>query len=187
MKNKQLLWLAIGLQCLVLMGMFVKNLHPLLHGKEVNFLIEPRDPRDYFRGQYSILNYEFSTLSLNELPNDIKTLEHNLDFGDKLYLELKADKNEFYSPAGLWQKPPQGGVPYLKVIVKDKYMSEYDYIDLTAGLESYFTNKEKAEEIDNMFMNRNIERPENTKMWVVVALTDAGDARIKRIEYKIEE
>ncbi|WP_448520076.1 GDYXXLXY domain-containing protein [Rhodoflexus sp.] len=178
MKNFRL-WHLIAFQVLILVGMFVKAYYPLWAGEEVVLRVVPRDPRDIFRGDYVALNYAFSTICLDSLPNDL-TAGKTYHFGDALYLTLKKEGN-FHVPAGLYQNRPEG-VLFLRVMPSYSYTNDksYRYINLTGGIESYFTNSEQAQKLENMITQQN---SDSVTVSVAVAIAADGAARIKRISF----
>jgi uncharacterized membrane-anchored protein len=178
MQKKQLLFIIITFQILILVGMFGKAFYPLMIGEEVQFKTLPRDPRDLFRGNYVDLNYTFNTLDLATLPNDInRTGKYN--YGDILYMSI-APKGEFFEPIGLWTNPPKDA-KFMQVIFQDEYSYDNDtlrIINVNAGIESYFTEKENALEMESLGAN------DSTDVIVKVMLAPDGKARIKKVELK---
>jgi len=178
MQKKQLLFLIITLQVLILLGVFVKAFYPLWIGEQVNFKVLPRDPRDIFRGNYVDLTYSFSTLNLISLPNDVKK-EGKYRYGDKFYVEI-AKQGDFYEPAGVWENPPENK-KFMEVIFQDMY--SYDSLsnnmNVKAGIESYFTEKENAEKLERI----NIAN-DSSLVVVNVMLAPNGKARIKGVELR---
>lgn len=177
MKKKQLLFIIIAFQVLILIGMFVKAFYPLAIGEEVQFKTLPRDPRDLFRGNYVDLNYSFNTIDLAILPNDInRTAKYS--YGDVFYLGI-APKGELYEPTGIWNKPP-ANTKYMQVIFEEDYYG-YDTLkvmSVKAGIESYFTEKENALKIESLGAN------DSTDVIVKVMLAPDGKARIRTVELR---
>ena len=66
MHNKKVFILlgAVLFQLVIIAGMIGKSLYPLVTGTEVRLKTEPRDPRDLLRGDYVVLNYQFSNIRL---------------------------------------------------------------------------------------------------------------------------
>jgi len=183
-RSKTLLFFLIAFQAILLALMFAWAFHPLYFGKEIRFKMRPIDPRDFFRGNYVILNYPFNSIDINRtgakteyqtgLPNDLS--EKKYEFGDTLYLELEPE-GDFYSAAGLWVHPPKGKT-FLRVIVS------YDNdtrISLKTPIDSYYTDPETAKEMEKMTSWRNRNKVETI---VTIKVTDQGIARIKDVSYK---
>lgn len=176
MQKKQILFLIITLQVLILMGVFIKAFYPLWVGEEVKFKVLPRDPRDIFRGNYVDLNYSFNLLNLLSLPNDVDK-KGNYRYGDKFYVEI-AKQGDFYEPVGVWQNPPNDK-KFIEVIFQDiySYDSLTNNMNVKAGIESYFTEKENAEKLDRINAAN-----DSAQVVVNVMLASNGKARIKTVE-----
>lgn len=178
MQKKQLFFLVITLQVFILMGMFIKAFYPLWVGEEVKFRVLPKDPRDIFRGNYVDLNYSFNSLDLLSLPNDIDK-KGNYRYGDKFFVEI-AKQGDFYEPIGVWQNPPDNK-KYMEVIFQDiyNYDSLTNNMNVKAGIESYFTEKENAEKLESINAAN-----DSAQVVVNVMLAPNGKARIKTVELK---
>ena len=178
MQKKQVLFIIIALQILILAGMFAKAFYPLLIGEEVKFRTLPRDPRDLFRGNYVDLSYSFNTLDLATLPNDIDRVA-KYSYGDIFYISL-APQGEYYEPTGIWREPPKDA-KFMQVIFQDEYSYGNDTLkimNVNAGIESYFTDKENAMRMENLRAS------DTTRIVVKVMLAPDGKARIKHVELK---
>lgn len=178
MQKKQLFFLIITFQILILLGVFGKAFYPLVIGEEIKFKVLPVDPRDIFRGNYVDLTYSFNSLNLATLPNDIKKTDQ-YRYGDRFYIEL-AKQGEFYQAAGVWQHPPENK-KFMEVIFQDSY--SYDTLNsmnVKAGIESYFTEAENALKIERMNTTTN----DSTEVVVNVMLAPDGKARIKNVELR---
>jgi len=174
--NKKIIYLAILFQILVLAGMFVKALHPLLTGDEIQLKIETKDPRDFFSGDYVILNYDFNNIDLNKVSNDLDSLKE-YSYGDVLYLELEK-KDEFFEVVGLWQDQKDNGHIFMRAIVENEYSH---MIYLKCGIEKYFTESQNAQMLEDLTSWANRDAFEVS---VSVMVSDAGVARIKKINYQ---
>ncbi|GAB4329215.1 MAG: hypothetical protein OHK0038_03250 [Flammeovirgaceae bacterium] len=152
MQNKFFIVAAVLFQVMILGGMFLKAFFPLFMGEEIRLKTVPKDPRDWLRGNYVVLNYDFNTLNLRNISHNIDT-SYQYRFGDVLYLEM-AEKEGFYVPVGLWKEIPETSNKVMRVIV-ESYNVGYNYINLNAGIESYFTNPEKAKEIEDAMRGTN--------------------------------
>ncbi len=153
MPNKKWIYACIGIQLAVLAGMVVQSVYPLVLGTPIKLEVRPRDPRDLLRGQYVRLIYDFTSMQLEGLPNDLAN-GNRYRYGDILFLTLKTQKG-LCVPAGLWQKRPQkeNGLPVIKLLVEHPFT--VDTVDnmktayLKAGIESYFATPEDAQAIED--------------------------------------
>jgi len=178
LRNKEILLFAVVLQLLVLAGMFVKALHPLLTGQEIELMVHSKDPRNLLRGNFVRLNYDFNQVALDYVKNDIGDPEQ-YRYGDVLYAELAQYDDGTWYTKGLWKSPPDNETPYLRTIVQDDYVRE-NQIYLKAGIEEYFMEKEKAILLDQLMAAR-VE--DEVRVTVTVRVTQSGVARIEKINY----
>ena len=72
---------------LILTGMIVGAYLPIYRGDKYLLPVKPRDPRDFFRGNYVDLQYEFSTLPATGIKVKLHP-EREYRFGDRLFLEF---------------------------------------------------------------------------------------------------
>ncbi len=88
---------ALGLQLVIMAGVFVNGFYPLWLGEEVRLQTQPVDPRDLFRGNYARLGYEFSTLDSTDFRP-----------GERVYLPLKRDGDLWITGEARHDAPEQG-------------------------------------------------------------------------------
>ena len=93
--KRKFLYLVLAIQALVLIGMYSFYAHGLV-GKTYLLKAHRVDPRDFFRGDYVILNYD-----INESPQDFKRTSSS----DTVYVHLKQegkfwviDNVSYYAP-----------------------------------------------------------------------------------------
>lgn len=173
MQNKNLIYIGLFLQVVILAGVFAKAFYPLIWGQEVEFRVNSIDPRDIFRGNYSTLNYSFSQIQLDSIPNDLGKCE-NYYFGDKIYVELEK-KGDFHEPVGVWKNPPKD-----KLFITAIFSSYYpNVLNVKAGIETFFATPEKATEIDGITRGDSL----NHAAKVQVMVAKDGHARIKDLSY----
>jgi uncharacterized membrane-anchored protein len=181
-RSKKLIWLFIAFQLAILTGMVISSMRPLLYGKEIVLQVQSRDPRDIFRGNYVALNYNFSIINLDTLEHQLPS-DKIFTYGDKLYLELHPDSLSWKAVA-LWQEPqPESENVFLAVTVQHMFSYDMDtqanIIELDAGISSYFTNPEKALQIEEM-MRQPLDEPIEA-VYVKVMVGKNGQARIKEL------
>ncbi len=198
MKNKSLIYLVILFQVLVLGGMFAKAYYPVMVGTPIKLKNMPIDPRDLFRGNYVNLNYDFSRIDLDSTPNDLdSTTLSKLSYGDKLFVELALDSTkEFYETVAVWKDKTKKTNPANVLLHATPDQNSFNFfgnggsgyrvINLTAGIESFFTNKEKALDLEkkmrpNWFFDPNIVE---YIVWSEVYVTDDGQARMSNIDFR---
>lgn len=191
--RKRYLIVKILFQVGILAGMVLLAMRPLLDGKEILLPVEARDPRDIFRGDYVALQYGFSSLKLDSLPNDLDPEKH-YDFGDRLFLELK-QRGQYYEAVGLWTHPPEKNM-FMEVVVQDHYAtgsgtyttvsgrrSAGGIITVRAGIEEFFASPATARQFDSLLSRR---ADANIRVIAYVRVTDDGRARIRTLKYSVE-
>lgn len=181
MDKKQGLYLLIGLQVAILIGMFAKAFYPLWVGKEIVCKVVARDPRDIFRGNYVVLNYDFNSLDLDSIKNndiDSTTLA-NFNFGDKLFLELEPE-GKYYKTVGIWQEKPKTDHICMQVIVQAR-PSYTRTLQVKAGVESYFTTTTNAKSLEKA---TSWAAQDSVEVSVAICVASNGAARIKEVLVK---
>ncbi len=186
MKKKYLVIIFASIQVLIITIMIVKSLFPLVTGKPVIMLIEARDPRDIFRGDYVVLNYSFNSINFEDdsINNYLDTTKQ-YKYGDNVFIELEK-RDKYYFPISIYDKMPDDSKIYMKSTIQSDYTvstNHYNYISLKSGIESYYTNSEQAKELENYMLSINSDREK--KLEIVIMIADNGSCRIKEIR-KIE-
>ena len=155
MNQKKIFYLTIVFWLLLFSGFILYKEYTLRTGTEVVLKTEPIDPRDLFRGDYVILNYEISTLDLDEVPVEDPYFNHN----DRIYLALTLEDG-YGVPKKIYRNPPDNEL-YLKGTVKQLiYDWEEDEdgsivedprikeLSVEYGIESYFVPEGRGREIE---------------------------------------
>ncbi|MDQ1276060.1 MAG: hypothetical protein QG610_1635 [Euryarchaeota archaeon] len=156
MNQKKILYLTVVFWLLIFSGFILYKEYTLRTGTEIILKTEPVDPRDLFRGDYVTLNYEISTLNLDEIPAEDSYFEYN----DRIYLALEI-KNGYGVPKKIYKNPSEDEL-YIKGKVKEIiYDWEEDEDGLIAeeprikelrveyGIESYFVPEGRGREIES--------------------------------------
>ncbi len=156
MNQKKILYLTIVFWLLIFSGFILYKEYTLRTGTEVMLKTVPIDPRDLFRGDYVTLNYEISTLNLEEIPAEDSYFEYN----DRIYLALEL-KDGYGVPKKIYRTPPEDEL-YIKGMVKDVIhdweedeagiITEEPHIKelrVEYGIESYFVPEGRGIEIES--------------------------------------
>lgn len=156
MNQKKILYLIIVFWLLIFSGFILYNEYTLRTGTEIILKTEPVDPRDLFRGDYVTLNYEISTLDLDEVQAEDPYFEYN----DRIYLALELE-NGYGVPKKIYKNPPDDEL-YIKGTVKeliydweayeDSATTEEPYLKelrIEYGIESYFVPEGRGLEIES--------------------------------------
>ncbi len=167
--NKKV-FLGIGIFWLVIILAFVAfKEFTLKTGEEVMLKTMPVDPRDLFRGDYVILNYEISRLDADSLQAN----SASFDESDKVYVKLTKEGN-YGVAAAIYKSQPKDGL-FIKGTVKDIQGST---ITIEYGIESYFVPEGEG---------WNIQRQSGRGLESKVAIDQFGNAAIKSIFLDGEE
>jgi len=134
-------FIGIGLLWLVLIGgLLGYKEFTLRTGQEVLLRTVPVDPRDLFRGDYVVLQYEISTFSTAELGVDID--QPLLWFNRTFYVSL-AIEDGYARAAGVYPDRPAG------LFIKGRVSSfRDDQVGLDFGISSYFVPEGRGREIE---------------------------------------
>ncbi|MDD3246344.1 MAG: GDYXXLXY domain-containing protein [Methanosarcina sp.] len=156
MNQKKIFYLTIVFWLMLFSGFILYKEYTLRTGTEVVLKTEPVDPRDLFRGDYVILNYDISTLDLDEVPVEDPYFNHN----DRIYLAIELEDG-YGVPKKVYRNPP-GDELYLKGTVKeliydwgedeDGIITEEPHIKelrVEYGIESYFVPEGRGIEIES--------------------------------------
>ena len=175
MKNKKYTLLILLLTpWLILCGMIVKAYLPIYQGKKYLLPVKPRDPRDFFRGNYVDLIYEFTNVG----PKDIKVSLANREkyrFGDILYLDL-VDKEGTLHPYGLFDA--RKDVEHIALKVQPGRFLEFtdDKFYLISGLESFFAPEKTALDWEKALRDGNV--------FAEVSIDASGNGRLRKLVVK---
>lgn len=158
MKQKLLIG-AIIFQIIILFGMLCYAYAPIYFGKEIRVGVRLYDPRDFLRGNYVKLTYDFSSLQLDSVQ------EYELSKGKKIYALLTADSTGYYHFEKHTLTKPKTGV-FLA--------GRYDGYEAEFGVEAFFLPVEKAKEMEDQLRD--------SATYAVLSVMSSGKARIKEIK-----
>ncbi len=129
--------IVVALQTIALVWMIVDRQQMLNASRVVTLKIVPVDPRDIFRGDYVILNYEISRLDVKLLDGEDK-----FSSGDTAYVALRKE-DALWKPVSISVRP-QATSPDIAVIKANvRFMDDPSadgpvFVNLDYGIESYF-------------------------------------------------
>jgi len=160
--NKKV-FLAIGIFWLVIiLGFVVFKEFTLKTGEELMLKTRPVDPRDLFRGDYIVLDYEISRLDINSLQTDAISFNES----DRVYVALSNEEG-YGIASGVYKNRPKG--LFLKGTVK---RTDGSQITIEYGIESYFVPEGEGLEI---------QRQSRRGLEAKVAIDKFGNAVLKSI------
>lgn len=143
MKRSYKIGLIVCLQILFLFSMIGFRYYTLATGTPVLLKAAPVDPRDVFRGEYVMLEYDISYIkgeNLNSEDPQNKNVYVVLEKGDK-----------YWNPAGVYLDKP--GLDINQIFIKGKinyYDSRRNEYHVTYGLESYYVEEGQGREIEQL-------------------------------------
>ena len=135
----------------------------LRNGTEVVLETGAIDPRDLFRGHYTILNLMISRID----PKSVR-VDPALEPGMPVYVVLGPGADGYWQAENLLAAPPDSPVPLLRGLFEYAHDSE---IILSFPIDRYFAPKDRALELEGI--NR------DGRMGVILALDDSGYGAIK--------
>jgi uncharacterized membrane-anchored protein len=141
-----------GVQVAILLLMIVLDGLPLVLGERIKLNVVPVDPRDLFRGDYVVLNYDFTRVE----PRQIEGLalpENNWDWysdvsGRDVYVSLKHE-GDHAEVAGISVNRPVGG-NYLRGRLQSPYR-------IDCGIEAYYVQEGEGRRLENLIRSRSIQ------------------------------
>lgn len=147
-----ILWLS------VLCGMEVQQRSLFKNAQIVHFKTLPVDPRDLFRGDYVILNYDFSNVDIQDRTKKLK--------GSAVYVSLvPKDTKGRYDVVSIDRKIPSQGL-----FLKGRVVSEYGKYRIKYGIESFFVEEGKGLELEKL---RN-----QKQLYAKVSINSKGGAKL---------
>lgn len=164
--------LAFVLQVGLLGWMIADRALLLRSGTELRLPVVPVDPRDIFRGDYVVLNYEASRMANTKFDGDDTFAE-----GDTIYVTLEEREGAWHPTAMAHARPGAG--TFLKGRVTDvgsiacagdDTCTSYD---VEYGIEQFFVPEGVGKELEN---ERNA-----LKLGVDVAVSGEGRVALKRL------
>ena len=135
----------------------------LAFGREIRLRARPVDPLDVFRGNYVVLRYDISTVSV---PSAVSR-------GQRLCVTLSESDGVWTGRYGLPERP--GG----RTAICGRARSDAEAgqsVGVEYGIETYYASAERAQEIERSIGAR--------ETFVVIDLDEDGSARIERIEFE---
>ena len=137
--NKKI-FVGIGIFWLVLiLGFIAVKEFTLQTGQEVLLKIQPVDPRDLFRGDYVVLNYDISRLDLSSLAADSTEFKEN----DRVYITLNI-VDGYGAAKGVFKNKPAEGLFLKGTVRKDSS----NILSVEYGIESYFVPEGEGRKIE---------------------------------------
>lgn len=116
--------IVLSVISVLFLSIIVYNQWPHLTGKKVILATQPVDPFDPFMGQYMVINYEISTVNVEE----------SFDIDDTIYVTLLEDGQGVWREQKTSKTKPKEGI-FIKGTVK---YSSSNTASVEYGIEQYF-------------------------------------------------
>lgn len=171
-RERLVLLAAAGFHVVVLVMMIVLSAWPLLVGDTILVRVGPVDPRDLFRGDYVILNYEFNRIP----PQGIEGLSQDSDRantpewqGRTVYVSLVPEPDGIHWRGDKVSIDPPPSGKYLRGRITG-------YGRIKFGIEAYYLQEGTGHEYEQAIRDRNLSAE--------IAVTVDGQAALRglRIE-----
>ncbi len=162
------MWLGIAVvaaaQIAVLAWMVWDRVHLLSTGREIVLEVVPVDPRDLFRGDYVILNYDIS-----RVPISLRSLHRK---GSVIYATLQKAKDGKWKLYAAGPERPES-VSSDQVVLKGRvrYASGPRFTSVRYGIESFFVPEGTGRELEKLIGKK--------KLAALIAVDESGNAAIK--------
>jgi uncharacterized membrane-anchored protein len=155
---------AVVFQALILGGTVASRALPYLTGETIRLRVQPVDPRDFFRGDYVILGYEFSRIPLGTIPG--LGSDHGQWKGRTVYLTLvpEADGIHWRQDAFRLDRPDSG--KFLRGTIVG-----YDRVEY--GIESYYVQEGRGKQYEQAVRQR--------RLAAEVVVSPDGRAALRRL------
>lgn len=162
-----LLAATVGLQLAVLAGMIVIEALPLYIGQRVVLRTVPVDPRDFFRGDYVILNYDVNRTPLEGIAGEVaagRAWQPNLE-GRTVFVPLEAEEDGIHFRGG----PPSLDRPTRQPYLRGRVVRGR----LEFGIEAYYVQEGSGRHWERIRNDR--------KLSAEVAVAPRGKAKLVRL------
>ncbi|MGI9403048.1 MAG: GDYXXLXY domain-containing protein [Hyphomicrobium sp.] len=163
------MWLGIAVvaaaQIAVLAWMVWDRVHLLSTGREIVLEVVPVDPRDLFRGDYVILNYDISRVP-------ILIFKERLPRGSVIFATLqKAKDGKWRVYAADPERPKSVGPDQVVLKGRVRYASGPRFASVRYGIESFFVPEGTGRELEKLRGKK--------KLAALIAVDESGNAAIK--------
>lgn len=151
-RERLVLLLAVGFQMAVLLTMIALRTAPLLTGGTILVRVAPLDPRDFFRGDYVVLGYEFSRIpseGIEGLPQERSRANADQWLGKDVYVALVPDTDGRHWRAKTMSihKPTEGA--YIRGVLTNFSRLEF-------GIEAYYVQEGEGKKYEEAMRNHQL-------------------------------
>lgn len=176
-RQKLVLFAGVALQAIVLVSMVVMHGLPYVIGDRIVLRVVPVDPRDMFRGDFVVLNYEISRLPPEGIPGIepyhfwwSRRVNQSADSQDKtvyVTVEPDADGRHWHGVKYSTERPSAGK------FLRGTYSARNFGGPLQFGIEAYFVEEGRGKDLESL---RN-----STHLAAEIAVAPWGQAKLVRL------
>ncbi|MBO8170296.1 MAG: GDYXXLXY domain-containing protein [Bacillaceae bacterium] len=163
-------WSVVAIQFLILLALLFSQWMIGWTGKDVLLKTEPVDPRDFFYGDYVVLNYDINTLDTNLLadaPENEKGDELSIERHTPVYVILEKT-GKYHEAAAVFLDRPD--VADEQVMIRGSVLYVFDdEIRIRYGIERYYVQESKGAELED----------DLEQIDVMVKVTNSGRSRVE--------
>ena len=160
-RERTFLLVFAGFQVVVLLAMIFLHLLPLLTGETILLRVTPVDPRDFFRGDYVILSYDFSRTPREEIEGIPQSGFGGKRHGQPVYVSLIADDDgKHWKQEKVSFNPPASGK-----YIQGRYSG---WNRMVFGIESFYVQEGEGRKFEEAIIDR--------RLSAKVSLTKSGKA-----------
>ncbi|MEQ1669906.1 MAG: GDYXXLXY domain-containing protein [Hyphomicrobium sp.] len=179
LKSHALYWAMLAGVAVVQIGLLVKIIFDrqtlLTTGREIVMQVQPVDPRDWLRGDYVILGYGISPVSMTAEQNGAPL--DSITPGRTVYATLHAGADGVWTVKRLTPAYPAGIEPQdvaVKGIVQQRWrgrQSGDNQFTIKYGIESYFVPEGTGRQLESSVRDKKIQ--------AIIAVGAGGEVAIK--------
>jgi uncharacterized membrane-anchored protein len=149
----KLLIAIVAAQVAILVGMIALDGLPLVLGERVKLKVVPVDPRDIFRGDYVVLNYEFSQFdpaSVSGRASGAQLNWYDAQWAERqVFVSLKPVGDHYEAGVKSIKRPATG--PYLRGTLSSRWSGRFEY-----GIEAYYVQEGEGRRLEQLIRQRQL-------------------------------
>lgn len=150
-------------------GMILIESLPLLIGERIVMQVTPIDPRDFFRGDYVILNYSVNNLPLPGDQQEFRSRDRFAKHNDEtVYVPLEADADGVHWTGTTASLTRPAGVKYLRGRITSDYRQPLQF-----GIEAYYVQEGTGKILEDLRNARQLNAE--------IAIAPWGQAKLVRL------
>lgn len=141
----------VAFQVVILGAMIILDGLPYVLGERIKLQVAPVDPRDLFRGDYVVLDYDFNRLPLSSVLGAPAAAGNGGSYRDmegrNVFVTLKP-QGDHYVTDSLSIRQPESG-PYLRGKVAN-------YHRIECGIEAFYVQEGEGRRLENLIRQRRV-------------------------------